>query len=356
MSINVKNFVDINIAHHEVSSVDATRDTAVLFTSEGDTGTDEIFTSTNDFLAAYPDTLTATLKYVQMFFNNAGNKLRVIQGIETQDDLSSAIAALPNEQIVVAYCGDQSFVKSVAQTREVDTRNYGVNRKLLLMGVTTNTDETSVADLAMKYTNDISLGAEMTIAAYLTSINIYGTNTIHDYAFTKENIDAMTDDDATYRYCMQNNINVDVYLAGSVRNVGGNLKNGLDLANEFTLIVLQQTCTDRLLNLLVEKLKGEQGLASIYSVLSEELDKYVTNRYLTTDKIWTNGDLNITYNGASYNIIRNNTQLNLGYYITILPLASLSTTDKVDKKTPPIYLIVADSYGIRKITINGEVF
>lgn len=356
MSINVKNFVDINIAHHDVSSVNATRDTAVLFTTEGTVGTDEIFSSIVAFSESYSDTFTATLKYVQMFFNNGGNKLRVIQAIKTELELGTAIAELPNEHLVVAYCGDQSFVKAVAQTREADTRNYGVNRKILLMGVTTNTDESSIADLAMKYTKDLTLGAEMTIAAYLTNINVYGTNTIHDYAFTKENIVAMTDDEGTYQYCMQRNINVDVYLANSVRNVGGNLKNGLDLVNEFTLIVLQQTCTDRLLNLLVEKIKGEHGLASIYSVLSEELDKYVTNGYLSTEKIWTNGDLNISYNGVSYNIIQNNTQLNLGYHITILPLASLSTADKADKKTPPIYLIVADSYSIRKITINGEVF
>ena len=44
-----------------------------------------------------------------------------------------------------------------------------------------------------------------------------------------------------------------------------------------------------------------------------------------------------------------------GYIVKILPISSLSSTDKSNHSTPPIYIIIADQYGIRKITINGEI-
>ena len=214
-------------------------------------------------------------------------------------------------------------------------------------------DKDAVANFGVKYST--VLGAEMTIAAYLSRVNVYRTNTVADYMFTQE---ALTDekvDDTTFGSILNENMNVDVYLAGAVRNMGGNLKNGADLINSYVKIILHQTLTERLLDLLTTKIKGARGLAQIYAAVAQELEAYRSCGYLTTDKVWTDEDLTTTYNGQTYTIITKGTPLLLGYSIKILPLSSLTLVDKTERKTPPIYIIIADQYGIRKITINGEV-
>ena len=203
-------------------------------------------------------------------------------------------------------------------------------------------------------------GAEMTIAAYLTKIQIYGTDTVQDYAFTIENFTSdqealIENDDELLGTVLDNNMNVDMELANAIRNLGGNLTNGNDLVNQYMLIVLHQTITDRLLTLLTQKIKGNAGVSSIYTTIAGELNRYVTNGYLSTDKVWTDTTKTLNYNGVNYTLIKQGTPLNLGYQIVVLPLNSLADADKALRKCPPIYIFLADSYGIRNITINGEV-
>ena len=38
-----------------------------------------------------------------------------------------------------------------------------------------------------------------------------------------------------------------------------------------------------------------------------------------------------------------------------LPLSALTENDRAARKAPPIYVIIADQYGIRAITVNGEI-
>ena len=81
----------------------------------------------------------------------------------------------------------------------------------------------------------------------------------------------------------------------------------------------------------------------------------MTNGYLSIDKTWTKPTKTISYNGNNYTLIKQKTPLTLGYKIVVLPLNSLSDEDKALRKCPPVYIFLADSYGIRNITINGEV-
>ena len=369
-NINIKRFVDINIVKHATSSVNSLRDTVVLLSTESSTTSDSdvVYSSLADFTSTQTiASVPLTNKYLTIFFNNNGNKVRVIYGI-TKDKIASTILTLPYEQIVVAYTGDYSDIKSVATTRannsnttdvnfaHNNTYYYGVDQKILLGRTTSEliaTDTDKIANFAVKVSSEV--GAEMTIAAYLSNIIIYGSNTVSDYAFTTEVITAESNEDTVLGNVLQNNANVDMTLANAIRNLGGNLKDGNDITNTFMLIVLHQTLTERILNLLASKIKDEQGLAAIQTVMADELSKYVTNGYLTTDEVWTDNDLTVTYNGQTYTVISKNTALINGYYISILPYTSLSTSDKAERKTPPIYVIVADSYGIRKITVNGEV-
>ena len=351
--INIKRFVDINIQYNVPNAINSERDTVVLLSTEGSNSKAFTYSSLSEWNAGKngESSMTETAKYVEVFFSNGGNKLKVVQGVQS-GTLADSITALENEEIVVAYTGDYDDIKEVAKTREANADIYGINQKILL-GRTNEADTDSVKNFAVKYSN--VEGAEMSIAAYLSNIHIYGTDTVHDYMFTKENLTAEMNDDNTLNTVLTNNMNVDMYLADATRNLGGNLKDGTDLMNSFMLIVVQQTLTYRILNLLATKIKGSKGIAAIYTTIASELNRYVSNGYLTTDKIWQKGTKTVDYNGKTYTIIEDNTALVLGYHICILPYNSLSDKDKAERKCSPIYIFLADSYGIRAVTINGEV-
>ena len=363
--INVKNFVDINIQRNVSSVSSGTRDTVVLFTPDGTSSTTKLITSYEEALTSYTSNAN-TLAYLKIFFDNGGVKCLVIEGIAYTALTTDIIADLDDKYILVAAVVPNASVadgyskfKTLAATRAADEKVYGVNEKLLLTRSAVYTDEDLTKDLVVKYST--VLGAEMSIAAYLTQIDVYKQNTVFDYMFTPEVLSdttpygAETLTNTEYETIIGRNYNVDIRLAGRTLNSGGNCKNGEDVTNTFVCIVLQQTLTDRLVELLTTKIKNSSGLSQIYTTISQELEYYRSAGYLTTDKIWTKDDLTITYNLQTFNIISKGTALPTGYMIRVLPLTSLSEADKLARKTPPIYVIIADQFGIRKITLNGEV-
>ena len=65
--------------------------------------------------------------------------------------------------------------------------------------------------------------------------------------------------------------------------------------------------------------------------------------------------MTVTVNGKQYTIIEEGTPLTNGYFVQILPMSALTENDRAARKAPPIYVIIADQYGIRAITVNGEI-
>ena len=370
--IDVRRFVNVDIVQHVETQISGSRDTLVLYTHEGTKGrisgntTDVItdaeklasWTAANKIYnsSAFPD----TNKYLSMYFNNAGARVIVIEGYNYSDVTADIIKALPNELIMVAICAAEAdadaaykAVKALCTARSNDQDVYGINEKIFF-GRSTGRDDTDVVEnLCAKYSN--VYGAEMTMAAYVSGIDVYGVNTVNDYMYTSEVIDeeVLTDDE--YEQVSLNNLNVDTYLAGGVRNLGGNLKNGADFVNSFVRIILHQTLTDRLLELLVTKLKNYNGVGRIYSTICKELENYRGCGYLSTDKSWTDETLKVTVNGVSYDIIEKGTALINGYHVKVLPLNALTDAQKAAHQAPPVYVIIADQYGIRSITVNGEI-
>ena len=356
--INLKRFVDINIKQHAVASIVGTRDTVVLFTSEGLNGTTNLIESMTDANAKYAE-MPNTLAYLKVFFDNSGVKVLVVEGVNIDNVNADKVKDLDNSYICIAYASasneldaNYSKLKQLATTRAADSTIYGINEKIIL-AATGSDDATSVKNFAVKRSS--VQGAEMTIAAYLTKINVYGVDTVYDYAFTQEVLTEESLTDLQFGTIMSNNMNVDINLANSVRNCGGNCKDGSDIVNTYVRIILHQTLTDVLLQLLSQKIKNTSGISKIYAVISQELERYLTSGYLTTDKVWTDKDLTVNYNGQTYTIIEQGTALTNGYLIQVLPFSSLTESDKAAHKAPPVYVVIADQYGIRQITVNGEV-
>lgn len=366
-NIDLREFVNINLVRHENSSISNIRDTVVLYTNAQhtpvlDDNDQDTYTGLFDSLVgvdAYFAKETVPYKYLKMFFDNQGIKVLVKDNVALASFNADLIKTLDNKYICIAYANADELTSQadvynvlVDIAEELAESTYGITQKILLAR-TESDDEVNVKNFGVKYSTEV--GAEMTIAAYLSGINVYKDDTVYDYAFTEEKIPESNINNETFKDLMNHNFNVDIDLANAVRNTGGNCKNGEDLVNSYVLIILHQTLTDALVNLLTQKIKGSQGVSQIYSAMTQELEKYLNCGYLATDKIWTDEDLIVTKNGVNYTIIEKGTPLLKGYSIKVLPFDSLTTAQKANHEAPEVYVIIADQYGIRKITVTGEV-
>lgn len=350
-NIDLRKFVDINIQKHVDAVISGTRETVALFTDVGNKGTVRIISNLADAKAAYSSNADV-LKYLTMYFNHNGCKVAVYEGYAsiTKDD----ILALPDEYICIASTNmSYNGLSGLAEDLNLDAAIYGIKEKLIFARTTSFDDMSPTKNFVVKYSSEV--GAEMTMLAYLSRINVYGIDTVFDYAFTQESLKSEDITDANFDALMENNINVNIYLANASRVCGGNCKDGTEMTNNFVRIVLHQTLTNRLIQLLTQKIKSNSGLGKIYTVIAQEMAHYLSCGYLTTDKVWSDDSLTVNVNNNSYTIIEKGTPLINGYAVKVLPLSSLTDVDKAQHRAPLIYLIVADQYAIRKITINGEV-
>lgn len=358
--IDVKNFVDVNITTKASPSIIGSRRTVVLFTGEGNVGSDPQVVNSSNFATRYPATGSAarpvTNAYLSVYFTHGGGECKVIEGVPYSSITQAMLENLKNEEIIVTCAIPNADVEAGYAAILALASQYqgtGISQKLFLTRTAVLTNSDSIANFAVKYSN--VLGAEMTMAAYLSRIDVYGTDTVVDYAFTIEGIEPENLSNTEFETLMQANENVDITLAGATRNLGGNCTDGADLTNTYVLIILQQTITNRLLQVLSNKIKNSRGLSQIYSALASELENYRTCGYLSGDKSWTDDTYVVTREGVSYTIIEQGTPLVSGYFIRVLPLSSLNESEKAQKLCPPVYVIIADQYGIRKIEVTGEV-
>lgn len=361
MSVNLKHFVDISIKQHVASAVIGTRKTVALFTAEEkQSATYPLIVNASNYEVEC-EGMSTTIAYLKVFFAHGGQEAAVYGDTSTSTFTADVIMSLPQEYICVAYASSSSNhddMHTLAMSLENQAEFYGINRKVLLSrvdlsAVTSGTFSLNAGCLAVKVSSEV--GAEMTIAAYLSKINVYDMDSVYDYMYTTEQITPQELSDSEYETVIAKNCNVDIELAGATRNCGGNMSDGSDIVNSYVLILLHQTTTARLVQLLSQKIKSEDGISKIYAVISQELGNYLTCGYLTTDKVWTDPDLIISYNNEQYTVVETGTALTDGYIVKVLPFSSLTTNDKALHKTPPIYVVLASQYGIRAITINGEV-
>lgn len=427
-SIDIRNFVDVNILYKKQSKVKSTRETVVLFTDDSNIFSDDwdtpdyIYSSFEEVQEVYLDMSAQTIQtieaspniyvayhYAKVYFENGGIKLHVVQisspkesyiagGLDkeyTIPNIDDKLNSLPDEEIVIAlapvnqiatdeteenfnWSNHLEYVARMNKDYNELKTSYGVKQKIFLSVNNYEYDSAqshkkqledcqTLSNLAVKFIHTVEnenqeVGQEMTFAAYLSQIDVYKETDILDYCYTEEKADIIKDSENpnfSYNTMIQRafnyNGNVDIELSGIIRNIGGNLTNGEDLVNKYVLIILHQTLSQVVFNTLTQKIKNNSGIAALYATITQELNRYLNSNYLTTDKVWTAEDLTIVKNNKEYMLITKGTALLQGYKVVILPLSSLTEEEKQQRKAPYIYVILADSYGIRKVTIDGEV-
>ncbi len=401
-NIDIRNFVDINIIKGKTATIQSSRPITVLLTTNDDIDISEPikFTSLQEvydelaagMIEATPGQIKATVlyNYAKVYFENGGIELLTVyidptklnQDFTVSSDFSETyLNNLNDESIIIALAIETAntysglYMNSISNQyySQLDSNGnklmYGVKRKIFIGSIAyTNDTGYSSQDVAFKMI-DISkqLGGEMTIAAYLNQIDFYKQDSVMDYCYTLENLDVSTfvelsDINTVIKNAFSKNMNITIGLGNAQndentigRNIGGNLVNGDDIVNTFSLIVLQQTLSQRILNTLAQKIKGNAGITALYATISQELNKYVQDGYLTTDRVYTGEDINVSDSlGNKYLLLEKGTALTAGYIVKILPLSSLTQEDIEQRKAPLIYIILSDSYGIRKIEIIGQ--
>lgn len=351
---SIKNFVNIDIKHQEKYTEPGTRPTVLLFV-KGDlpTYTDSDKNVKNQVEAdtiyeETPSTLNdTTLKaYFDIFFDNGGVKLMIKNNAlpTTADDFKK----LGNDYIILATTED-TYQAEKYPTTGLDSL-VGIDRKILVLRKTSIDNLEESKNVAVKYSN--VLGAEMTIAAYLSQIDVYDEEKVKDYDFT---VEYDVDDDVSGNVDNTGSLseikyNFEMKIVDTIRNIGGNMTDGNSLVEEFITIILQQTLSYTLINALSKKLKGQSGMAAIRTAMSEELNRYVSSGFLVTDKVWTNPDLvakNPVDNKVEKTVIKKNTPISSGYYLYFFPLAN-------NYREVGVFLVIATAKGIRYIEVDGR--
>ena len=365
MSINLTNFVKINIVNHIDTDVKGTRDTALLLSFGADaTGASVIKTTKSDYATVLAADAKA-LACAKIFYANGGVKLdvlKVLNTISAQDfkTLMENTDIVDTKYVVVGETGlDHDKFETLVKGINLDEQD-GIYHKLYVGETTipadwstlTGANAVNIENYVLKF--GATAGNSMTLLAYLTQINVYDEDTCQDYALTLEKDVTGTTKDVDVKTCIKNNYNIDAVIDGAnVRVVGGNDTSGKSIINQFMLIVLHQTLTERVLQVLFNKIKyNDSGIASVLTAMVQELNRYVNNGFLVTNKIWEYEDLYY----KNQLIINKNAPVASGYKVVIMPFSTLTPADLQEHKLPMIYVLIATSYGIRKIEISGEAF
>ena len=377
MSVKLTNFVKLKINHHMqiVSIGDYSTAALIHYYSAAATANDRTITAIPDYTGetAY---LEGIRDYIAAFFNNGGKRLHIVT-LNTLTNINTTLDGLPMEQVVVGFVNDASndpmateaqfnAIASAWNTAKEDEKIY---QKIFVAELpfgagladfndygTAENKTVSIENYVIKYG---AQGIGASVLAYFSAIDVFASGAAQDYGFTTENYSEASganyvfNDNDIIEKVISLDMNADTRLVGRVRNVGGNDTAGYDLTNQFMLLVLHQVVTNAVLQAIVSKIKyNDSGLAIIKNAIVNQLKRFVSNGYLTTNKVWEDADL--SYEG--YKIINNNTVLNQGYSITILPFESLTAEERAAHQLPKIFILIADSYSIRKVVIDGEVF
>lgn len=371
MSIALDNFVNVSITRRAFTSLDnLVYDTVVYCApttitttgyvtntgSSGANGTKAKPYSLTDLNVAAPKAGDKDLyEWAQRFFANGGKYIHVVKSLiattlNLVDGTSIVTLDVPVNEIFLI---DEANVSAAAGYSDAFTKFAqlkGQHQKIwVTKATTTDKLDGKPEGYVAVYNNSTAY-----LAAYYTKFRIAEANNVKDYSFTPVTVVKdlpITDaENNTLVTAMGNHYNVISYLAGSYRALNGDDINGNDLTNLFMRVVLQQTLATALINLLTTKIKlNSTGIASVKSVLTYELNRFVTNGYISTDKIWPEDDLYL--DGEL--IVAKGFSIPGGYTIHVSPITQSNIENR---QIPPIYILYGDQVGVRKIVLTGEVF
>lgn len=203
--VDIRNFVNININPQQKVAENGTRYKVIVY-GLGDTE-ETLIGANSDYTVFYKDDGTDVrnlgqpyYNYAKIFFQNGGVELTFVKADSLKDILAdeSKKKYLDTIIFVKAKTSGKSFTyDDIKDDREYVGGLKGVYRKILIARTSTsdyagygNTDNDEGNNsngnrfIAVKVSNIV--GAEMTIAAYLSKMKVYDETSVNDYDFTEE--------------------------------------------------------------------------------------------------------------------------------------------------------------------------
>ena len=352
--IDIRNFVNVNIKSLEETREEGSRPWVLVYSS-GETNdfTAVGFNSTYDKFygedgkeieGLEDDTMTR----LAIFFKNGGSK------ITFKTDALPTLEKFKNknliDNVIIVNLGDVSTFK------EEDMDALGIYKKMIVEKAMTKTEYDTLTIEKSSYqviTISNKVGTEMIVASYLSQIKVY--ESCPDFNFTNVvGLEEDLSDEITYgtegEPLTDLPYNFEMLIGNNYLTIGGNATDGTPFVTTFVSIILTQTTTNAVFNVLKLKLSGNSGINKIRTALCEELNKYTNSGYLTTDEIWGYQDLVVKnqVNDNSEVVITTNTPISNGYYIHIFKTSK-------NKQEVYIFLILATNKGIRYVKIDGRI-
>lgn len=344
--INLRDFVDVTITR--ITPVNRLQhDTVVMINAQATPGYYSINgTTTGDGTKTKPKPLSAltyfdtTENFMTTFTANGGKSIHAVSGVKITNGIWTADsnAEIPMEEVII--------YGSYNDLKDVTANGTGIQQKLL---VTTKNDSWKNPDIGWLALCDNEYVAGV-MCAYLTNLDFTKADIAKDFTFTVANGFANVTASYIATSAPTDNTTVVAYLAGDYRALGGDDSKGQSVTNDFMQIVLTQELTNRLLRVLVSKIRlDSNGINAVKNACSRVLNQFVTNGYISTEKAWTDPDLYID----NELVAAENTPLIDGYKIHVSPITEINITEH---QIPAVYILYGDQVGVRKIVITGEVF
>lgn len=363
-------YVDVNINYKKTTPLVGSVPMSVLI-SKTATSTKE-YTSLQQVSSDYSEgneLLAATI-----YFGSGGTDLLIYQQASSSSD-TDTLNALINEYpnfVWVSFLEYKTIQELQTISKVLSTANQGYTKFLAASSSIVDAPVTlsgqGVSNIALLkmptgQPSDTADIYQMMIPAYFSGINLSSVNSIKSMVFTRMNTGdegvaisgEVTPTQLTELY--EKNWNILVNLGGRYTVLdGGKMVDGQPIHSAWGFSIFKKNCENVVTDLLVNKLPYENSSnAVIENVLSGVCNQFVTNGLIGTDKTYTQPDESVTYNGITYDLIRNGQVLNSGYLIFSIPISNASNADKEIGKIPPIYIYAIINDAIRLVEITGEV-
>lgn len=260
-------------------------------------------------------------------------------------------AVAPNKMLILNSTNDASTVTEA--TKEIRNLIYKFYSAVTVVGV-------------KEEDTPSTCGAELTIAAYLSQINITQANSMRDYCFTDEAsvLNCLTYD----RTLVPTNVsatNYDNYkeylnfidtIGNQNVNFGGNTVYGTTITSEWGAIASENGVVYGVLRVMLQKqYLTDGGLTNVLSEINNVLSDYVTNGFLETNTTYTGLTRYKNYGDRSYVLVENGQELPNGYCVVAIPMSRLTLQDRQARKFTPIFIYMQTMGGAREVEITGDI-
>lgn len=220
-----------------------------------------------------------------------------------------------------------------------------------------------------KCAKDSKCNATLTIAAYLSKINLTNNSNLRDYCYTDEssvvNVGTKQFKDNTLIETGVSDTDFDVYrdkvnfidkIGNRIVNFGGNTAAGTSIIAEFGAICVENAIIQAVLETMLQKqYLTNAGLNNVVSKIHSVMEDYITNGFLQPNSTYTGSTRYYNYGDSSYKVIDTGDELVDGYVVVTIPMSKLTASDTQARKFTPIYIYMQTLGGARTVEITGDI-